>query len=180
MSISSALIIAKATGLDDWIINKLKKSDSGAAKLAGKIIGFATQATGFENPEHAAKQLAERQDQNEQFILAVTANEHELKKLAFEDRKDARAMYQVHNNQADNIAGNVIKYNLPIIGLLFIVIAVASYFLREQAALMSIVNSLATMTIKTLFDERKEVLGFYFGSSMGSKQKEQNKEQSHG
>ena len=180
MSISTALIIAKATGLDDWIINKLKKSDSGAAKLASKIIGFATQATGFENPEHAAKQLTESADQNEQFVLAVTANEHELKKLAFEDRKDARAMYQVHNNQADKVAENVIKYNLWIIALLFIAMAIASYFLQQQAALMSIVNSICTMTIKTLFDERKEVLGFYFGSSMGSKQKDQNKEQSHG
>lgn len=179
MSITAALAIAKATGLDDWIINKLKKSDNGAAKLATKIIGFSKEATGFENPQLAQEQLVKRVEQKQQFLLMIETNNHELKRLAYEDRKDARAMYKVHHNQADEVAERVIKYNLPLIGLLFIVMAVASYFLREQAALMSIVNSLSTMTIKTLFDERKEVLGFYFGSSMGSKQKDQQKDISH-
>ncbi|GLX86356.1 hypothetical protein tloyanaT_26090 [Thalassotalea loyana] len=173
MSISAALALADLIGVDDWLLKKLKKSDSGAAKVASKVIEFASNVTG--EPQSTDAMLEKlKQDNQLQMQLSATLvnNEHELKRLAFEDRKDARQMYQVHNQQADVIAERIMKWNLPYIFLLLIANALAAYFLKEHSALLLAVGNVIGMAIKSLFDERKEVTGFFFGSSMGSKQKD--------
>lgn len=179
MSITAALAIAKATGLDEWIVNKLKRSDNGAAKLATKVIDFAKEATGFENPEVAREQLIKRNEQKEQFVLAITANEQALQQLAFKDREDARSMYKVHHDQADEIASNIMKYNPLYILLVIIALGAAYFFLKEKPELLMAATSILSMAVSRLFDERKEVTGFFYGSSMGSKQKDQNKDLSN-
>jgi hypothetical protein len=150
MSITAALAIAQATGLSGWIVDKLKGSDNSAAKLAGKVIEFAQDATGQDTPEE------------------------DLKKLAFEDRKDARKMYQVHHGQADQIADRIMKWNLVSILVLVVLQCLSYYYLQDQTELLMAVTSIISMAIKSLFDERKDVTGFYYGSSMGSKNKDVN------
>jgi hypothetical protein len=173
MSITAALTIAKATGLDDWVLDKLGLADSGAAKLAGKILDYATDATGNSSPTKALERLSNNPVALQAFKDKVLANEHELKKLSFADKQNARQMYQVHHNQADVIADRIMKYNPLYIGICLAIQACALYFLQGNASLLSLITSILTMAIKSFFDERKEVNGFFFGSSMGSKQKDQ-------
>ena len=176
MSITAALAIAKATGLSDWITEKLSDSDSGAAKLAGRVIEYAADFTGYTTIDTALEKLKADPVAMQAFKDKVLSNEHELKKLAFADKQNARQMYQVHHNQADVIADRIMKYNPLYIGMCLVIQACALYFLQGNASLLSLITSILTMAIKSLFDERKEVNGFFFGSSMGSKQKDQNKD----
>jgi hypothetical protein len=172
MSITAALAIAQATGLSGWIIDKLKGSDSGAAKLAGKVIEFASDATGNSSTTKAIERLQNDPVKRKAFKDKVLSNEHELKKLAFEDRKSARNMYQVHHSQADQIAERIMKWNLVAILMLVVIQGLSYHFLKDQTELLMAVTSIISMAIKSLFDERKDVTGFFFGSSMGSKNKD--------
>jgi hypothetical protein len=65
------------------------------------------------------------------------------------------------------------KWNLWSILALVLVNGIAIYFLSEEAAVLATVSNLLGIVIKSLLDERKEVTGFYFGSSVGSKMKDQ-------
>jgi hypothetical protein len=173
MSITAALAIAQATGLSGWIVDKLKGSDNSAAKLAGKVIEFAQDATGQDTPEAAQERLKNISAQTK-FKSLILDNEQDLKKLAFEDRKDARKMYQVHHGQADQIADRIMKWNLVSILVLVVLQCLSYYYLQDQTELLMAVTSIISMAIKSLFDERKDVTGFYYGSSMGSKNKDVN------
>jgi len=173
MSITAAITIAKATGLDDWILDKLGLGDSGAAKLAKNVLAYATEATGSTTPEKALKHLESYPAASQSFKNKILQNEHVLKKLAFEDRKDARDMYQVHHSQADVIADRIMKWNLPAIVLLLIANAFAAHYFKNDTTLLLTIGNFIGMAIKSLFDERTNVIGFFFGSSMGSKQKDQ-------
>jgi hypothetical protein len=93
-------------------LNKLGLGDSGAAKLAKNVLAYATEATGSATPEAALEKFNNYPEATKSFKNKILENEHVLKKLAFEDRKDARQMYQVHHNQADIIADRVMKWNL--------------------------------------------------------------------
>jgi len=179
MSITAALAIAQATGLSGWIIDKLKGSDNGAAKLAGKVIEFAADATGYTTTDTVLDKLQANPAAMQAFKDNVLSNEHELKKLAFEDRKDARKMYQVHHGQADQIAERIMKWNLVAILALVIIQGLTYHFFKEQTELLMAVTSIISMAIKSLFDERKDVTGFFFGSSIGSKQKDLNNKQGY-
>ena len=43
MSIMAVLGIAETLGLTDWVKSKLSNSDSNSAKIAAKVIDFATK-----------------------------------------------------------------------------------------------------------------------------------------
>lgn len=170
--ISAALGIAQAVGLDSWIINKLSSSDSGAANLAGKVIQLATEVTGEKDPEKCANSLMGDRDAMAEFKLLAEVNQQELLMAGYEDRKDARQMYNKHSNQADLIADRVMKYNLPYICIALLANVLAVYYMRDAGAVLAAISSVLGMAIKSLFDERMAVTGFYFGSSMGSKNKD--------
>ncbi len=176
MSITAALAIAKATGLDDWVLNKLGLADSGAGKLAKSVIDLAQSSTKENSPKKALVALQENSAMKKLFESKVLANQHELMTLAFADKQNARQMYQVHHEQNDRIAERIMKYNPLYIAICLLIQAFSLYFLRENPELLSLVTSILTMAIKSFFDERKEVCCFHFGSSMGSKQKDQNKD----
>jgi len=173
MSIIAALGIAEAVGLTGWIKNKLSGSDSTAASVASKVLDFATAQTGESDPTLALTKL--NADPELAFKLKETllANEQELDMAPYLDRKDARAMHNKHPEQADKIADGIMKFNLPYIFILLVANVVAMFYLKDYSAILAIVSNLLGMTIKSLFDERNCVTGFYFGSSMGSKNKDQ-------
>lgn len=170
--ISAALAIADLTGLDDWIGKKLRRSDNGAAKLATKIMDMAQDVTGSADAAAIAKSLNSDPHANAKFRELVESNDQALRLAAYQDRKDARDMYKDHSGQADKIADRIMKWNALYIVIALIANVVAVYYLKDSGAVLATLSSVLGMAIKSLFDERMAVTGFYFGSSMGSKHKD--------
>ncbi len=174
MSVLAVLGIAQTLGITEWMSDKLSGSDSSAAKVASKVLDFASQVTGETDPKAMEKTLIAQPTLAAELKRTLVANEHEINMAPYQDRKDARAMHNQHPEQADKIADRIMKYNLPYILFLLVANCLAMFFLREYSAILAIVSNLIGMTLKSLFDERNCVTGFYFGSSMGSKNKDMN------
>ena len=87
------------------------------------------------------------------------------------DTQDAREMYEkTGHSKADEIASRVINYNLFIIlGLVIIMTLVIIYIEGPTAA---VISGIVGTAIGNLFQERNTVIGFFFGSSQGSKDKD--------
>jgi hypothetical protein len=174
MSLIAALGIAKAIGLTDWLTNKLSSSDSNAAIVTANVLNYAVAKTGETDPVKISKKLSNDPKLAAQLKQTLLDNEQALAMAPYKDRQDARAMHNKHPQQADKIADRIMKYNLPYIFVLLVANVLAMFFLKEFSAILAIVSNLLGMTIKSLFDERNTVTGFYFGSSMGSKNKDTN------
>lgn len=95
------------------------------------------------------------------------------------DVKDARDMYKITGHeQADKIADDIMKRNLPyLVGLasVNILILVFSEKLELNTPVVLAVGNLIGMVIQSLINERAQVVGFYMGSSIGSKIKDKAK-----
>jgi hypothetical protein len=93
--------------------------------------------------------------------------------LAYADIQDARRMYtETDHKAADEIAESVIKKNLPIIGILIGVNIASVIFLKDKGELIAIISNFIGIAIGQLFNERQQVISFFFGSSQGSKDKD--------
>ena len=174
MSIIAALGIAKAVGLTDWVTNKLSGSDNNAAQIAAQVIDYASEATGKKDLKGIEQQLSADPALAAKLKQTLLDNEQALDMAPYKDRQDARAMHNKHPEQADKIANGIMKFNLPYIFILLVANVLAMFYLKDYSAILAIVSNLLGMTIKSLFDERNCVTGFYLGSSMGSKNKDDN------
>ena len=172
MSIMAVLGIAETLGLTDWVKSKLSNSDSNSAKIAAKVMDFAMSKTGESDPDKIQQKLSTDPTLAAQLKQTLLDNELEIDMAPYKDRQDARVMHNKHPEQADKIADRVMSQNLPYIFILLIVNVLAVYFLKDQGAIIATISNVLGMTIKSLFDERICVTGFYFGSSMGSKNKD--------
>ena len=94
-----------------------------------------------------------------------------LAKLENEKYTKAHDTYQTKNDMADIIADRIIKRNLPYIVVLVITNLVLIYFMKTEVALLAIASNIIGITIGNLFSERQAIVNFFFGSSLGSKQK---------
>ena len=63
------------------------------------------------------------------------------------------------------------KYNLVIVFLLVIINVIAVWYLKNDAAVLAIISNFIGITLGALLNERQAVINFFFGSSMGSKNK---------
>lgn len=168
--VTIALALAKAAGVDDWLKEKISGTVTG--KVASKVIDLAKQVTGKNTSDEALDAINSSPRLASELKLQIVKNEHEIKMAAYEDRKDARQTYRIHPQQADKIAERVMRYNLPFIVGLVIINCLVLHFFRDDAALLAAVSNVLGMAIKSLFDERKEVTGFYFGGSMDASERE--------
>ena len=168
--VTIALALAKAAGVDDWLKEKISGTVTG--KVANKVIDLAKQVTGKDTPDEALNTVSTNLVYAGELKRQLLQNEHVLKLAAYEDRKDARQTYRIHPQQADKIAERVMRFNLPFIVGLVIINCVVLHFFRHDAALLAAVSNVLGMAIKSLFDERKEVTGFYFGGSMDASERE--------
>lgn len=108
------------------------------------------------------------------FKVAVMADSHVSEQMQLEDRKDARESYKVHHEQADKIAAQIMNWNLPSLLALAalqigVVIIAKKYDL--DVTIVAIVSNILGLVINSLISERQSVVGFFFGSSLGSKMK---------
>lgn len=94
------------------------------------------------------------------------------KELLFKKFETSHESYQQKNTMADKIADQVIKYNLPVIALLVIVNVLVVHYFKDDASLIAIVSNIIGLAIGKLFSERQAVINFFFGSSIGSKEKD--------
>lgn len=95
----------------------------------------------------------------------------ELAKLENEKYNKAHETYQTKNEMADTIAKQIIQRNLPIIALLVIINIAVVFYLKEHSSLIAIASNIIGVAIANLFNERQAIVNFFFGSSIGSKQK---------
>jgi hypothetical protein len=164
--LSIALALAKAAGADDWI--KSKVGNLLGAKAANSIVDLALKVTETKSSAEALEMVQSDPHLSADLREALIANEHALLMAAYADRNQARATYKIHPEQADKLAERIMRWNLPYIAFLLIANCVALYFLKNHSELLLVIGNVLGMAIKSLFDERKEVTGFYFGGSMQS------------
>ncbi|MDB9980491.1 hypothetical protein OAD61_00115 [bacterium] len=99
----------------------------------------------------------------------VAANS--LIEMDYADRAGAREMYKTENEMADEIAKRVIIWNLWIV-FLAIVIEILVVIYMEDKTLIAIISSAIGGLVTALLQERQQVINFFFGSSIGSKNKD--------
>jgi len=92
-------------------------------------------------------------------------------KMDLLDLSNARDMYKNGNNiMADSIANRVIKFNLWVV-LIAIVIEIVSVIYIQDKVLIAIISGAIGGVTTALLQERQQVINFFFGSSIGSKEK---------
>ena len=153
------------------IIGWVKGSGSKEQQVAEKILGIADTIAGKGSPEASMEAINADPEFQLQFQKAVMADKHVFDQMCLENTKDARSMYKEQNKAADDIAEAIIKYNLIIVFLLVGFQVVAGIWLSDSAALLATVSNIIGIVIHALLKERQDVINFFFGSSLGSKQK---------
>lgn len=100
----------------------------------------------------------------------------DLKKLENEDRSSAREMRKSTGSEfVDKLAMHIMKTNLPAVGILVIVniiVLICAKIYKIDVSVVLAVGNVVGMVIGDLLRERREVTGFYLGSSIGSKLKD--------
>lgn len=171
-SISTALKLADTFGLTDWLNSKFAGSGD-SIKVAEKVIDVAKQVTGVTDPINLIDS-----DVSPTIISSVKAQileqEHEIDKLAFADRAGARDMYNEKSEQADQIARNIMTWNLPMISIMVLIQVAAIHYMGDKGAVLGVISNVIGMVLNALITERQQVAGFFFGSSLGSKLKNKN------
>ncbi|MCW8886885.1 MAG: hypothetical protein OQK12_16795 [Motiliproteus sp.] len=161
--LTTAKAVLSATGLDDkakdWIGDKI------GVKAAEKITDIAKAVTGHSDTSVMSP------EQRDMVRAELERSASELRRLSREDLADARAMYaDTDHETADQIAKNVVRYNLWAVFGLVVIFGLVNAFVPDKL-LVSSISALIGGAISSLFQERQAVIGFFFGSSFGSKSK---------
>lgn len=107
----------------------------------------------------------------------IKIQELDFNKLKEENRHDealrnkAHETYQINHEMADVIAKQIISRNLPIIGILVTINIGVVYLMEDKPSLIAIASNIIGVAIANLFNERQAIVNFFFGSSLGSKEK---------
>lgn len=167
--ISGAISIADAVGLDEWF-GELVGGKPGA-KAASKVVDVAKELTGAESVQDVLDVIQDNENFAKELKVELVKQEHEIKLAAFEDLKSARNMYQnTDHTMADKIADEIITKNPKLILLLILTNICVVLWVTNPAIAIAAGNVIGA-SITYLWQERQSVVGFFFGSSHGSKQK---------
>lgn len=162
-----------------------KKVASNVPDIAGDILEIATSGnpigTTIGKVSDLLKEKADKDIAARQALVQLEANkkdwELEVYKAESADRARATQSYMTKGDKADEIATSIIKYNLVYIALLLIFnIAfnfVSTLIIDDKTLAVSIGSTIATAigtVVGSLLQERNQVVGFFFGSSLKSKQ----------
>lgn len=167
--VTAALTIAETTGLTSWIGEKF--AGEIGAKAAKEVVSIAQSVTGTKDLESIAQKLSSDSEINAKVREAILEKESSIVKLYYADMKDARKMYSSGSKDiADRIADKIIADNLYLVAAVVAIQSATTYFLKDNPSLIAVLSTLSGTIIKGLLDERKEVTGFYFGSSVSEKE----------
>lgn len=160
-------------------------------KLAGNIPEIASDVADVllsPNPVGAGlaklkEKLTEKKGTDERYSAAlaeIEQNEREWQKEVFtlemDDRKDARLTYREKNEMADKIANQVMRWNLVIAIVLVIANITVSIYVT-QPAIVALASNVIGILLAQVIRERGTLMDFFFGSSLGSKTKENKLQQ---
>lgn len=168
-AVALAKTIVNATGLDDWFKKKLGVTLG--EKTAKQITDIAMAATGTTTPKDAVQIVQQNPDFAVEIRRELMKNEHELTLAALADVQNAREMYKVQHDTADDIANRVITQNHLAVMLLIIANGLVLVYVKDQVLAVAAGNLIGG-SIAALWQERQKILNFYFGSSLGSKIKD--------
>lgn len=138
--------------------------------VAEKVVAIAQDITGTDGPAHALAKLQADPALVQQFNLAVLAADTELEKAALADREDARArdikvreLSGGKNTRADVMVGGAV---LGLVSCLLVLV-----FFRQEVPgeVVGIVSTIAGIFGACL----RDAFQFEFGSSRGSKEKDE-------
>ena len=147
------------------VVGKVKNGD-----IKGAFNTAVNALQGSDKPE-AKEALTQLRIQEMEIKLELERVELEEFKAVLEDKQSARGMYVAKNAMADKVARQVINWNLPAIALL-VVIEVLCVIYMDDKTLIAIISSAIGSVLTALINERLTVIQFFFGSSMGSKEKQ--------
>ena len=147
-----------------------KKKGKQAQDIAATVTNVAETITGKKG-EDAVTAINADPALAYKFQLAVMADSHVQEQMELDNTNAARDMYKVNPEQASKVATNIMKYNLVIVFLLVIINVLAVMNLQDNAAVLAIVSNFIGIVMMALLQERQAVVNFFFGSSMGSKNK---------
>lgn len=167
--ISGAMALADATGLSGWIGKKLGGNIGEAT--ASKITSIASSIAGGGSIEDTLARIKADSELAGELKKQLMANEHELVLAYLDDVKSARQMYQETDHVvADKLAVNIMSRNLWFI-LILVLLNIGTVALLPNPANVALVSNIIGICIGWLWSERSQVVGFFFGSSQGSKDK---------
>ena len=159
--------------------------DAGVKELTATVVGEASKALGvpFKNKEDVVTHLntnpqdaIKLRELETTHLSKIAQLELDGKIAAFRHtetlRNQAHETYRIKNEQADKIADQIIKYNLPVIFVLVLANVFIVHYLKDEATLIAIASQVIGIAIGKLFAERQSIVNFFFGSSMGSKEKD--------
>ena len=110
------------------------------------------------------------EDKSEALALLKDYEQEELDaRLA--DVASAREMYKQKSDKADDIAKLVMRWNLPVIVALVVINILATMYLDK--VLIAVIANVVGMVLQSLINERQTLINFFFGSSEGSKRKDE-------
>ena len=149
------------------------KRGQAATEAMNKVTEVAEALTG-KSGDDAVKALSANPQLAFEFKMAVMADKHVHEQLQAEDLKNARDAYKVHHEQADEVAKSIMGRNLPTVFFLVLCNIFAVMYARYielPGELVAVISNLIGVVIGQLLSERQSVVGFFFGSSLGSKMK---------
>jgi hypothetical protein len=95
-----------------------------------------------------------------------------LVELEYKDVANARDTYKETDHKvADFVAKKVINYNLWVV-LAAILVEVLAVVYIDDKVLIAIISGAVGGLVTALLQERQQIINFFFGSSMGSKNKQ--------
>jgi hypothetical protein len=159
--------LALASQFAPSIIKYFTNSDT-AGTVAGQVIDIAKTVTGKDTPEAAVEAMKLDPALAIQFKTAVMANDTELEKAFLADRQDAR--------KRDTAITQAGRYNWRADVLAFLAVGglvLCVYFIARDAGLPERAVNAIMFVAGVLASAVRDVYGFEFGSSRGSKEKDE-------
>lgn len=163
--ITSVLALAKIVPS----IIDLFKDNPTPKKVSTEILNIAQEVTGLINPDQATQKLLQNPELQIRFQTAITEAQTRLALAAYEDRKDARARdIEFIKAGRTNRRADILAYGaLLLFALCLAVLAFGSVQEGQRDLLFTTIGALIMVV--------KDVYGFEFGSSKGSKDKDQER-----
>lgn len=109
-------------------------------------------------------------DKRGEFYEILETSYEKERAYALENTNAARGIYGKSKEMADSLANRIMTWNLPVMGLL--VIANIGCIMWLESTLLAVVSNVIGGLLSQLSNERTTVVNFFFGSSTGSKDKD--------
>jgi len=149
-----------------WLAGEKKK------EAAETLLDIAEGLTG-KKKDDALKAIENDPNLALQYKKAVMSDKHKLDEMFLEDRQNARDMSVKSDKMADlanDVAKRIMKTNLPFVFLLILAQCLVMVFVPDKT-IVALASNAIGFVLNALLNERQAVVGFLFGSSMGSKLK---------